>query len=229
MVKWPMHVEEEAVSVSMVLELVEAGSALDAGITRSIWRPATEHTLKNTLFSPLRVAEKVGEDMLNDTIEQMSHRETMSWALKEKLLHESWREGTPGPGPDDAVSMLPFWTITGYCSHMLMSVSWRIAIRLYFPFFSSGIPSVSATDYPSSSSSSLSWTVRTLSFEFPSLVHERHHQCRSGAQLKSQKRSRNILWLSSFLLQLRPTKKRKFHKYCLMHKTFIDMRTLQYI
>lgn len=188
-----------------------------------------EHTLKNTVFSPLRVAEKVWEGMINDTIEQKSHRETMDWAFKEQLLHESWREGTPGPGLEDAVSMLPFWTITGYSGQLPMSGSWRIAIRLYFPFFSSGTPSVSATDCPSSSSSSLSWTVRTLSFEFPSLVHERHHQCRSGVQLKSQKRSRSILWLSSFLLQLRPTKKRKSHKYCLMHKTLTNMRTLQYI
>lgn len=125
-------------------------------------------TLKTTVFSPLRVAEKVWEGMLNDTIEQKSHREIMNWALKEQLLPESWREGTPGPGLEDAVSMLPFWTIsnyfTGYCGQLLMSGSWRIAIRLYFPFFSSGTPSVSATDYPSSSSSSLSWTVRTLSF-----------------------------------------------------------------
>lgn len=76
MVKRPVHAEE-AVSVSIVLELVEVGSALDAGISQSIWRPAMEHTLKNTVFSPLRVAEKVWEDMLNDTTEQKSHRETI--------------------------------------------------------------------------------------------------------------------------------------------------------
>lgn len=68
MVKWPVHAEA-AISVSIVLELVEAGSALDAGVIHSIWRPATEHTLKNTVFSPLRVAENVWEGMLNDTIE----------------------------------------------------------------------------------------------------------------------------------------------------------------
>lgn len=67
--------------------------------------------LKTTVFSPLRVAEKVWEDMLNDTIEQKSHRETMNWALKEQLLPESWREGTPGPGLEDAVSMLPFFEL----------------------------------------------------------------------------------------------------------------------
>lgn len=157
---------------------------------------------------------------------QRSHRATMNWAFKELLLHEG-REETPGPCLEDAVSMLPFQTVTGYCGQLLRGGSWGTAIKLYFLFFSSGILSASATDYPSSSSSSLPWAVRTLSFGFPSLVHERHHQCRSEGQQKSQKRSRSILWLSSFLLQSRPTrkkKKKKVYKYHLIHKAWTKRR-----
>lgn len=160
---------------------------------------------------------------------QRCHRATMDWAFKELLLHEGWREGTPGPGLEDGVSMLAFWTVARYCGELLIAGSWGIAIRLYFPFFSSGILSVSSTDYPSSSSSSLPQAARTLSFGFPSLVRERHHQCRSGEQLKSQKRSRSTLLLSSFLLQSRPTRKREVHKYWLMHSAWIGTRTLQYM
>lgn len=42
----------------------------------------------------------------------------MTWAFKELLLHEG-REETPGPGLEDAVSMLPFQTVTGYCGQLL--------------------------------------------------------------------------------------------------------------
>lgn len=83
---------EEAISASVVLELVEAGSALDAGLTPSIWTPARDHRLKNTVFSPLRFAEKGWEGMLSDFIynteEPQGNHElglqgaTSAWGLK---------------------------------------------------------------------------------------------------------------------------------------------------
>lgn len=59
---------EEAISASLVLEVVEAGSASVAGLTPSIWRPARDHREKNTVFSPLIFAEKGWESMLSDFI-----------------------------------------------------------------------------------------------------------------------------------------------------------------
>lgn len=43
---------EEAKSASFVLEWVEAGSALDAGLTPGVWRLARDHRLKkHSIFS----------------------------------------------------------------------------------------------------------------------------------------------------------------------------------
>lgn len=102
------------IDTSLVLELVVDGSAQAADLSSS-QGPQRKKTIqgpqrKKTLFSPLRFGEKDWEGMLSDLIYNTERPQgDTSWAFKVLLLlHECWRDGTPGSALEDGVLMLPF-------------------------------------------------------------------------------------------------------------------------
>lgn len=105
---------EKVIDTSLVLELVVAGSALSASLSPN-QGPQRKKTIQGPhnnrpVFSPLRFEKKGWEGMLSDLIYNTEEPQgDTSWAFKELLLlHECWRDRTPGSALEDAVLMLPF-------------------------------------------------------------------------------------------------------------------------